>query len=421
VSDIKVPKMMRALVFSGKGFGDVAVREIPVPEPGPGQALARVDAAGVCTSLLKIIAQGSEHSYFNGWDPAKWPVTLGDEGSVTLVKVGANLRGRWREGQRCVTQPAVDVGPINHRERYRNNAAGMEKTAMGYTLGGHLAQYVLIPEEVFKGECLLPVPDERLPYFACSMAEPISCVVCAQDHHCHYVQESPASPRVGRLGLLKGGVAALVGAGAMGRIHVELAIRARVKALIVSDVVRERLDWVVANLGAKAEAAGVRLRAVGPDETEKAIREESGGRGADDIIMAVGIRPVQQTALGWLARGGVANLFGGLKRGEHHLDLDAIRVHYDGIKVVGSSGGTPYDAAQALELIADGTVDPALHVGMIGSLDQAVEALHLIEQGKSEGKTILYPHIPETPLIPSDGWSAAREKELLRNYGLPTP
>jgi len=292
---------------------------------------------------------------------------------------------------------------------------------MGYTLGGHLAQYVLIPEEVFAGECLLPLPDDRLAYFACSMAEPISCVVCAQNHHCHYIQKSPSSPRQARLGLLEGGVTVLVGAGAMGRIHAELAIRARVGALVVSDVVRERLDWIIANLGPKAARAGVRLRAVGPDETEKTIREESGGRGADDIILAVGIRSVQQTALGWLARGGVADLFGGLKRGEHHLDLDAIRVHYDGIKVVGSSGGTPWDAKKALELIADGSIDPGLHVGMIGSLDQAIEALRLIEQGKSEGKTILYPHLPHTPLFPSNGWNAQREKELLSRHGLPTP
>jgi D-arabinose 1-dehydrogenase-like Zn-dependent alcohol dehydrogenase len=103
-----LPKKMKAVVMSGKGFENVSVREVDVPEPGPNQILARVDAAGVCTSILKILAQGAEHTYLNGWDPAKWPLILGDEGSLTLVKVGENLRDRFTEGRRYGVQPAVE-------------------------------------------------------------------------------------------------------------------------------------------------------------------------------------------------------------------------------------------------------------------------------------------------------------------------
>ena len=86
-----VPEKMKAVVMSGRGFENVSVREVDVPRPGPDQILARVDAAGVCTSILKILAQGAEHPYLNGWDPAQWPLILGDEGSLTLVEVGENL------------------------------------------------------------------------------------------------------------------------------------------------------------------------------------------------------------------------------------------------------------------------------------------------------------------------------------------
>ena len=71
-------------------------------------------------------------------------------------------------------QPAVDVPPMRFQERYRNNAAGMMKVAVGYTLPGHLAEFMLVTEEVIAGECLLPVPDSNLPFFAAALCEPIS-------------------------------------------------------------------------------------------------------------------------------------------------------------------------------------------------------------------------------------------------------
>lgn len=401
---------MKALVLSGIGWEHVAVQEMPVPRPNEDQLLARVDAAGVCASLLKIIAQGPHHTYFNGWDPAQYPVTLGDEGAVTLVEVGRNLRGRYRVGQRFAIQPAVEHPPIQHRERYRNGGEGMDKTAVGYTLGGNLAEYILIQEEVLAGDSLVPLADEGVPYFAASMAEPISCVVSSQERHVHIRQETLQSPRRADLGLLPGGVSVIVGAGAMGKIHAELALRYRPAHLVVTDLSPARLAWVKANLGPKAQGRGVQLHMAGPDQVETVIRTVSRGRGADDIILAVGVRGVQQNALGWLARGGVANLFGGLKKGEHLLELDALRVHYDDIKVVGSSGGVPRDIVTTLDLMAKGEIDPGRHVGFIGSLDQAPTALHYIEEMKTEGKTVLYPHARRTDLFSAEGWT--REKEI---------
>jgi NADPH:quinone reductase-like Zn-dependent oxidoreductase len=46
---------MRALVLDGIGFDHLRVRKVPTPRPGPKQMLARVDAAGICTSLIKLI------------------------------------------------------------------------------------------------------------------------------------------------------------------------------------------------------------------------------------------------------------------------------------------------------------------------------------------------------------------------------
>jgi len=408
-----VPKKMKAVVMSGKGFENVSVREVDVPQPGPNQILARVDAAGVCTSILKILAQGADHTYLNGWDPAKWPLILGDEGSLTLVKVGENLRDRFTEGKRYGVQPAVEGSPINHREHYHNNGRGMRKMGVGYTLGGQLAQYFLIQEEILEGKCLLPLPDEGIPYFGVSMGEPISCVVSAQTRHVHIFKDSPDSPRYAKLGILKGGTCIVVGVGSMGKIHVELAMRFRPKHLIAVDPIQENLDWVQKVLGAKAADMDINLHALHPDTVKKELGRITEGKMADDIILAVGIRAVQNETLSWLGFGGVANLFGGLKLGDSILELDNIRVHYDEIKVVGSSGGDPHDYLETLSAIARGEIDPGNYVAGVGSLENAVDVLMMIEKNEVQGKVILYPHIRPAPLTRVERWSREDEQRYL--------
>ncbi|MEJ2665391.1 MAG: alcohol dehydrogenase catalytic domain-containing protein, partial [Spirochaetia bacterium] len=190
-----IPERMKAVVLGGTGRQNLQVREIPVPPVGNNQLLCRVDAAGVCTSLLKIIAQGGGHSLLGGWDPARYPVILGDEGSLTAVKIGKNLKKHYHPGQRFALQPAVNIRPLLHRERYQNRAREMHKCAVGYTLGGCLAEYLLIQEEVLAAGCLIPLKDKTLPYFAVALAEPIGCVLSAQRRHLHFVGGKEHGPR----------------------------------------------------------------------------------------------------------------------------------------------------------------------------------------------------------------------------------
>ena len=63
--------------------------------------------------------------------------------------------------------------------------------AVGYTLPGHLAEYMLITEETIEAGCLLPLLDPALPEAHAATAEPLSCAISAQDHHVHLRQETP--------------------------------------------------------------------------------------------------------------------------------------------------------------------------------------------------------------------------------------
>jgi L-iditol 2-dehydrogenase len=415
-STARIPERMRALVLDGVGFDRLGVREVPTPRPLPRQMLGRVEAAGICTSLIKLVEQGPDHKLVSGWDVTRYPLILGDEGAVTLVEVGEELRREGYEpGQRFVVQPAVDHPPINHRERYRDGGRGVEKVAVGYTLPGHLAEYMLIPEEVLEARCLIPLPDPAMPRAHAAMSEPLSCVISAQDHHVRLTQDSPLSERRAAKGLKPGGVTVVVGAGAMGRMHVDLALSRRPRALVVTDFIDERLAKVSRLFGQRAEETGVDLRAVNPNsvDVDRLVEEMTAYRGADDVIVAVGSAAAIKAAQRWTGRGAVLNLFGGLKKGEEVVGLDTGIIHYRETVVTGSSGGSPWDVAHTLRLIAEGAVDAGAHITRIGDLDHAPRFLAMVKAAELDGKAVVYPHRRTDRIHPVDSWSRRDEEEYL--------
>jgi len=395
------------------------VRKVPTPRPGPGQMLARVEAAGICTSLIKLVEQGSNHQLVYGWDLERWPLILGDEGVVTLVEVGAELQKTYQPGERYVVQPAIDHAPINHLERYRNGGRGIQKVAVSYTLGGHLAEYILIPEEVLAAGCLLPLPDSQLANAHAAISEPISCVVSAQEHHMHLVQTNGLAERSVCKGLKPGGVTVIVGAGAMGRLHVEIALSYHPRLVVVADFIEERLELVKQLFSAHANRLGVGLISFNPAKADlKAfVNEQSDYHGADDVIIAVGARRAIEDAMGYLARGAVLNLFGGLKRGDEVVGFDTLAIHYQSINVTGSSGGSPWDIARALELMASGKIDPAVHITRVGDLEHAIELLKMVKAQQIDGKAVVYPHRRFGEIKTVRAWTAEDEKHYLSTQG----
>jgi L-iditol 2-dehydrogenase len=410
-----LPAEMRATVLSGTGNEKLAVRTIPVPRPGPRQLLARVDAAGICTSVNKLIDQGAEHPLMHGWDPARYPVIVGDEGVVTLVDVGADLRDTWVAGQRCAVQPAVDHAPINHLERYRDGGSGVAKIAVGYSLPGLLAEYILIGEEVLAAGCLLPLPDDALAAGHAAIAEPISCIISSHAHHMHLLQPDRTQARVARSGLLPGGVAVVIGAGPMGRIHVDLAIAARPRVIVATARRSDRLQWLHDTFGQRATAAGVELVTVNAltDDLAATVARVSDGRGADDVIVTAADGEVMEMAQHLLARYGVLDLFAGLPPGSERISIDERFVHYQEINITGSSGGGPWDVIETLRLMAAAEIDPAAHIGHVGDLAHAPELLQMAREGHVQGKAIVYPHRPADAIADVPRWTAEDERRYL--------
>ncbi len=404
---IEVPETMQAVVLRGRG--SVALETVPVAGPGPRQLLGRVDAAGICTSLIKTIDQGRDHPYFYGRDLGAHPAILGDEGSITVVGVGRDLDGQFEIGSRFVVQPAVDHPPITDREIYQDGGRGIEKIACGYTLPGLLAQYVLIPEEVLRAHCLVPVGDRDIPYAHAAIAEPLSCCLSGQEHHMHLLQGSLTARRVARNGLRQGGVTVIVGLGAMGRMHADIALGSGPAGIICSDPMGSRREKAMALFAGRADEAGIRFAAVTPEALQGTVEQVSGGRGADDLIIAVGVGAVVEQSLPLLARGGTASIFGGLKTGGETIAVDANAIHYRETCITGSSGGTAWDIARTVAMMMDAGIDAGAHIARIGGMVEALGFIDDVRCNRLEGKAVLYPHKDVPDALDVDGWSAEDE------------
>jgi D-arabinose 1-dehydrogenase-like Zn-dependent alcohol dehydrogenase len=87
---------MAATTRAERFYGDtktVALEDVPIPDPGPGEVLVKAAFRGICHSDLSLI---------NGTFPPLRPVvTQGHEASGTIAKLGPGVTG-WAEGDRVV-------------------------------------------------------------------------------------------------------------------------------------------------------------------------------------------------------------------------------------------------------------------------------------------------------------------------------
>jgi D-arabinose 1-dehydrogenase-like Zn-dependent alcohol dehydrogenase len=116
-----------------------------------------------------------------------------------------------------------------------------------------------------------------------------------------------------------------------------------------------------------------------------------------------------------VGRGAVLNLFGGLKKGEDTVGIETSLVHYKEINITGSSGGSPWDVAHTLELMAAKEIDAGDHIARIGDLAHAAEFLEMIKVQAIDGKAVVYPHRPTGEILSVKSWTAQDERDYLRD------
>lgn len=198
----------------------------------------------------------------------------------------------------------------------------------------------------------------------------------------------------------------MVGAGGpMGQMHVQRAVYRKngPKLLVICDPDIGRSKALQDRYGAYMEEHGRKLVTLNSEaydsaELQKALLELNGGQFYDDIIICapVGKLPLQYQPL--LALDGVLNIFAGIMK-DFIQNVDISLIYLSGQRWMGSCG-PDYDLFfQLVDEMERGELDTDSSVAAIGGMNCVWEALKALTQGAFSGKTVIYPSLPELPLM----------------------
>ena len=334
---------MRAYRLIGAGRAELV--ELPVPEPGPGEVLLRVLAAGVCRTDLALLRSGG--------DGLALPVTLGHE------IVGEVVSGTDRGAVVAVYELLGCGGCAACGRGHDNVCRELVPGAIGITRDGGMADHVVVP-----ARNLVALGDVD-PVHATPLTDAGMTAL-------HAVERA-------RPLLEPGATAVVVGIGGLGHLAVQfLRATAEVRILAV-DVDRARLDFA-AEIGADDGVL------TGPDAAD-GIVAANGGRKVDVVFDFVGAQQSLDLAAAVTGRGGAIVVTGG---GGGRLSIDA-KMGAGGapdreVAIVHTFGGTRDDLLLALALAEAGRVRTHVEVS---DLNAAGRVLADLETGKVLGRAVL--------------------------------
>jgi len=325
--------------------GALALVDVEPLEPAAGEAVVTVAYAGICGSDVELFRGGRPPGF------VEYPLIPGHEWSGTVARVGdgvdAGLVGRkvvgegFRSCGRC--DPCRDGNAVLC-------ATGYDE--IGFTRPGAWAEQLTVPA------AQLHVLPGDVDLRAAALLEPAACSAAA----------------VARAAIEPGARVAVVGAGALGALAVQLARRHGPAEIVVVEPEPGRAD-IAARCGA--------TRVVGPD----AIDDLHGC--CDVVIEAAGSTDSAELALGLVRRGGRLVLAGIPPAAATVRVRDLVAARVDVATVFGAPSAAWRDAVAAL---ATGALDPALLISHTVDLAEIDTAIALVSGSMGAvGKVLLAP------------------------------
>ncbi len=328
--------------------GDIRLEEVPVPEPGPGEALVRTRVCGICTGDIM------------GWYlERKAPLVFGHEPSGQIVRLGEGASS-FQVGDRVFVHHHAPCGSCRRCQRGDHVHCKVWRTS-GLRPGG-MAEYFVVPANNLAADTLkLPdgVDDE-----AGSLIEPAACVV--------------KSLRRGEV--RAGDWVVVIGLGVMGQMHVALAA-ARGARVIAADKVPFRLERA-SELGA--------LATVNVDQRplQDAVAELTAGELADVVIVGPGTPEAMTAGIDVAGSGGRVVLFT-TTRPDQTLNVSPYRLYFDEVSLVPSYSCGPQDTRVALGLIQQGLLPPGKFITHRFTLEQIEQAMQKAADVHEALKTVV--------------------------------
>lgn len=337
---------MRAAIIDAPA--KIRVGSIPDPTPQSDEVVIRVGACGICGTDLHIA---------DGDSPlAHYPVVPGHEFAGEVVAVGVRVaqnRDGVKVGTRVAIQPNIYCGHCEFCRTGHENLC-LNYTAVGVTINGGFAEYVTVPAA---NAYVLP---DSMTIREAALIEPVSCAV----HGMHSL-----APKSGDTFLI-------VGAGTMGLLLLQLALRGGASRVTIVDVNTQRL--------ARAEQLGATRTQT--DIKSLLVVEPLG---FDCVIDATGVPSVIEAAFAAVKRGGKFMVFGVASQ-EARIALSPFRIYNDEIKIIGSMA-VLFSFQSALDLISGGVIDTQAMLTAALPLEDFPNALTMVRRGEGV-KTQIIPN-----------------------------
>jgi L-iditol 2-dehydrogenase len=348
--------MRAALLY---GAEDIRTEDVPIPRPGPGEVLARVDVASVDFTDRKVYLRGSHPMI-------KTPGLFGHEWAGTIVEVGSGAGRRWESGQRVAAANSAPCLPAEGAlcRQCRRGRPSMCETIQ--YLNGAFAPFILVPQRLASIN-LHPVPD-GVPMEQVVFSEPYACAVQA----------------VRRIAIAPDDVVVVFGAGPMGLFMVNALRRRHGRDIVVVSV--DRLDTRLR----VAEAMGAtHVLNTTNCSSREALQAAVGRPDADVVIEVIGAVETHREALSLVGRGGTLVSFGGVAPGQT-LAVDIGHLHYQEIAVQPIYHHTPADVAEAVRQLIAGEVPVEQLITARLPMSELKAALQMVAD-RTTLRTILFP------------------------------
>lgn len=308
------PESMLAAVLVRRGE-PLSVGPVPKPVPGPGQALVRVRAAGVCHTDL--------HLRDGVPDSPPMPLVLGHEIAGEVAAVGSDVD--IPIGERVLVYYYDGCGACDWCRRGLENLCRTPAAKWGFDTDGGFAEYFLA-----SARCLVPLPAD----LSFAGAAVLGCAGTTAMHV------------VGAVGKVAAGEdVVVIGAGGVGLAAVQVAIAHGASVIAVEPHPASR---------DRALEYGARL-AVDPtaEDVVAAVRTATGGHGCDVVVDTVGNHDTPGQAVLMAQPQGRVVLVGYTDR---PASVAVVSVVTRETRVLGSVGATLADAREAMALAANGSL-----------------------------------------------------------------
>lgn len=306
------------------------VREVPTPEPGPGEVRVKIDCATICGTDVHIVAG----EYFS-----KPPVILGHEFSGRVEKLGEGATAA-KLGDLVTIEPHKYCRVCKFCKTGREHLC-VDKRAYGSYYNGGFAQYAVIPENT-----VYPVPEGVTPREA-ALTEVLSCCIRGLD----------------RSQIRTGDLVAILGCSSVGMLFTKLARRAGAAVIVVSEPNDERR---AACLGYGADVA------VHPKDLTETLNRLTDGLGADVIVECSGVPAVTEQAIGMAGKGAKVLVFGVAPPGKT-IALEPNHIFRNELTIMGSNINpfTHYRAVQMLRTLDLGSL--ITHTFPLAEINHAID------------------------------------------------